>query len=257
MRAKKSYGQHFLRYPEIAERIAQSLTPGLTDGRVLEVGPGKGILTTFVAANFSDFRAVEADRDMVAWLINHYPAWTDRILEEDFMKLDLPGLFGGQSFQLIGNFPYNISSQIIFRMIENRVYIPEMVGMFQYEVARRIVSGPGNKEYGILSVLTQAWYEGTYLFTVDRDAFKPPPKVQSGVIRLQRKEHHQLGCDEIRFVQVVKTAFGQRRKMMRNTLRGLCEDPGQLEAERFTRRPEQVSVEEFIELTNHLFPVDL
>lgn len=228
----------------------------MTDGRVLEVGPGKGILTTFVAECFPDFRAVEADRDMVAYLLEHHPDWQEKIVEADFMKLDLQTLFGGQTFQLIGNFPYNISSQIIFRMIENKELIPEMVGMFQYEVARRIVSGPGSKEYGIISVLTQAWYEGTYLFDVDRESFSPPPKVQSGVIRLRRKKHVKLECDEVRFIQVVKTAFGQRRKMMRNTLRSLCEDPGLLEDERFTRRPEQLDVQAFIDLTNQLFPVD-
>ena len=256
MRAKKSYGQHFLRHPEIAERIAKSLSTDMTDGRVLEVGPGKGILTTFVAECFPDFRAVEADRDMVAYLLEHHPDWQEKIVEADFMKLDLQALYGGQTFQLIGNFPYNISSQIIFRMIENKELIPEMVGMFQREVARRIVSGPGNKEYGILSVLAQAWYEGTYLFTVDRKSFIPPPKVQSGVIRLRRKTNTELGCDEARFVQIVKTAFGQRRKMMRNTLRTLCEDPALLEADLFTLRPEQLDVQAFIDLTNQLFPVD-
>ncbi len=232
------------------------LTPELAGGRVLEVGPGKGILTTFVADRFPSFLAVEADRDMVAYLQEHHPEWQDHILEADFMKLDLATVFDGQPFQLIGNFPYNISSQIIFRMIENREIIPEMVGMFQREVARRIVSGPGNKEYGILSVLAQAWYEGTYLFTVDRGAFQPPPKVQSGVIRLQRKPNATLGCDEERFIQVVKTAFGQRRKMMRNTLRSLCEDPGLLEDDLFSQRPEQLGVEAFVSLTNRLFPVD-
>lgn len=256
MRAKKSYGQHFLKHPEIAEKIAMGLTPGLTEGRVLEVGPGKGILTTFVADRFPLFKAVEADRDMVAHLCEHHPEWTEKIIEEDFMKLDLTQVFDGRTFQLIGNFPYNISSQIIFRMIENREIIPEMVGMFQREVARRIVSGPGNKDYGILSVLTQAWYQGTYLFTVDRGAFQPPPKVQSGVIRLQRKENIRLGCDEVRFVQVVKTAFGQRRKMMRNTLRSLCEDPTMLDDDLFTLRPEQLGVDAFVSLTNRLFPVD-
>ncbi|MCF8237973.1 MAG: 16S rRNA (adenine(1518)-N(6)/adenine(1519)-N(6))-dimethyltransferase RsmA [Saprospiraceae bacterium] len=256
MRAKKSYGQHFLKHPEIAEKIAMGLSVDLTEGRVLEVGPGKGILTKFVADRFPSFKAVEADRDMVAYLVEHHPEWTEQILEEDFMKLDLTRVFDGQSFQLIGNFPYNISSQIIFRMIENREIIPEMVGMFQREVARRIVSGPGNKDYGILSVLAQAWYDGTYLFTVDRGAFQPPPKVQSGVIRLRRKENATLGCDEIRFIQVVKTAFGQRRKMMRNTLRPLCENPDLLEEELFTLRPEQLGVDAFVSLTNRLFPVD-
>lgn len=256
MRAKKSYGQHFLTQPAIAERIAQALNEHCTEGRVLEIGPGKGILTTYLARRFPDFRAVEADQDMIAYLTSHHPEWTDHLISEDFMKLDLPQVFNGQPFQLIGNFPYNISSQIVIRMIEHRDLIPELVGMFQREVARRIVSGPGNKDYGILSVLTQAWYEGTYLFTVDRGSFQPPPKVQSGVIRLVRKADQELGCDPVRFVQVVKTAFGQRRKMMRNTLRGLCEHPELLDDPIFQERPEQLDVAAFVSLTNRLFPVD-
>lgn len=256
MRAKKSYGQHFLTQPAIAEQIAFALDEHCAHGRVLEIGPGKGILTTYLARRFPGFKAVEADRDMISYLISHHPEWADHLISEDFMKLDLPRVFDGQSFQLVGNFPYNISSQIVIRMIEHRDLIPELVGMFQREVARRIVSGPGNKDYGILSVLTQAWYEGTYLFTVDRGSFQPPPKVQSGVIRLVRKADPELGCDPVRFVTVVKTAFGQRRKMMRNTLRGLCEDPGLLEDPIFQERPEQLDVAAFVSLTNRLFPVD-
>ena len=256
MRAKKSYGQHFLRYPAIAEKIALALDVDLTGGRVLEVGPGKGVLTTFLAEHFPKFQAVEADPDMVAYLRSHHPEWDDKIIRADFLKLDLSTLFEGKSFQLIGNFPYNISSQIVFRMIENRDQIPEMVGMFQREVGRRIVSGPGSKDYGIVSVLAQAWYDGEYLFTVDRESFQPPPRVQSGVIRLVRKSRTTLGCDEEKFIRIVKTAFGQRRKMMRNTLRQFSTDLIVLEDPVFKLRPEQLTVEEFIALTNKLFPVD-
>lgn len=256
VRAKKSYGQHFLRHPAIAERIALSVNGEASEGRVLEIGPGKGILTGFLAQRFPSFKAVEADPDMVDWLAAHHPEWSGHILSADFLRLDLDQVFNGLSFSLVGNFPYNISSQIVFRMLESREVIPELTGMFQREVARRIVAGPGTKDYGILSVLTQAWYEGRYLFTVDRDCFQPPPKVQSGVIHLIRRTASELGCDEARFTEVVKTAFGQRRKMLRNTLRPITAHAAILDDPFFNLRPEQLSVSDFVSLTNRLFPVD-
>lgn len=223
--------------------------------RVLEVGPGKGILTREVAERWPVWKAVDADPDMIAFLAAAHPDWQERLLLEDFLRLDLARVFDGQEFGLIGNFPYNISSQILFRMLEFREHIPVMVGMFQREVARRIVSGPGTKDYGILSVLTQAWYDGEYLFSVSRESFAPPPQVESGVIRLRRREGVALGCREADFVRVVRTAFGQRRKMLRNSLREWI-DPAEMDDPRFTRRPEQLSLEEFLQLTRDLFPVE-
>ena len=224
--------------------------------RVLEIGPGKGILTQFVAAHWPDFMAIDADQDMVTWLEAHHPEWTKHILLGDFLQMPMDPLFQGKEFGLIGNFPYNISSQILFRMLEHRERIPIMVGMFQREVARRIISGPGSKEYGILSVLTQLWYEGTYLFSVSPGCFDPPPKVQSGVIRLMRKETVQLLCREKDFVSVVKTSFGQRRKMLRNSLKEMVKDPEMLALPIFTMRPEQLGLDDFVELTLMLFPVE-
>jgi 16S rRNA (adenine1518-N6/adenine1519-N6)-dimethyltransferase len=256
MRAKKSYGQHFLRHPAIAARIAEGLASTGLAPRVLEVGPGKGILTWEVAERWAEWRAVDADQDMIDHLSGTHPEWSDRLILGDFLQLDLSSVFEGRPFGLIGNFPYNISSQILFRMLEYREHIPVMVGMFQREVARRIVSGPGTKDYGILSVLTQAWYEGDYLFSVSRESFAPPPKVESGVIRLRRKEGVDLGCREADLVRVVKASFGQRRKMLRNSLRELCPDPALLETPLFTRRPEQLGLEEFLGLTRLLYPVD-
>ncbi len=256
MRAKKSYGQHFLRHPAIASRIADQLDHPAIGGHVLEVGPGKGILTRFVAERWPAFLAVEADPDMVVWLASRHPEWTGHIREGDFLHLDLNALFDGLPFGLIGNFPYNISSQIVFRMLEHRSLIPVMVGMFQREVARRIVAPPGNKEYGILSVLAQTWYAGEYLFTVNRESFDPPPRVQSGVIRLVRRENPNLPCRDADLYRVVKTAFGQRRKMLRNSLREMVPEPSWLEEPGFALRPEQLRVEDFHALTARLYPVE-
>jgi len=248
LKAKKSFGQHFLHKQEIARRIAESLT--LPYERVLEIGPGKGMLTQFLFAPGRSLAAVEADRDMVAWLQARYKPADLLLIEGDFLQIDLNEVFGSREFALIGNFPYNISSQILFRMIEYRHLIPEMVGMFQKEVAVRVVSGPGNKDYGVISVLLQAFYEGKYLFSVDRSNFSPPPQVQSGVIRLHRKPNQSLPCQEDLFKRVVKTSFNQRRKMLRNTLRPFFEsDPAILQESFFNQRPEQLSVEAFIELT--------
>ncbi len=265
MRAKKSFGQHFLTNESIAAHIAGSLSaigePEAAEGtaRVLEVGPGKGMLTKYLLEQRLDLKVVEADHDMVAYLEDNYPELDGRIIAEDFLQLDLAQVFpssGSASgpphpFLLIGNFPYNISSQIVFKMVENRQLVPQMVGMFQKEMAERIIAPPGGKDYGVISVLVQAFYEGEYLFSVGNQNFNPPPKVQSGVIRLTRRETPPA-CDEALFRQIVKTAFGQRRKMLRNTLKPFFPDPAVLEGDFFKKRPETLSVETFLELTERV-----
>lgn len=250
MRAKKSYGQHFLNNEYMAERIAEGLE--LTDlyQKVLEVGPGKGMLTKYLVKRDFELFVVEADRDMVNYQQANFPTLKDRIIAADFLKIRIADYFGTDSFALIGNYPYNISSQIIFKMLEHRSQIPEMVGMFQKEVADRIIAGPGSKTYGVVSVLVQAYYEGHYMFTVKPGNFNPPPKVQSAVIRLVRKENQDLGCSYKLFRRVVKQAFSQRRKMLRNTMKMFIKDTTLLKDSFFNTRPEQVSVEKFVWLTN-------
>lgn len=252
MKAKKSFGQHFLNREEIAERIADSLTINNELGHpVLEVGPGKGMLTKYLLKHYPLLKVVEADVDMVNYLHKYYPQLENRVISGDFLKVDLAAVFEGQSFSLIGNFPYNISSQIVFHMIKYRTIVPEMVGMFQKEMADRIIAKPGGKDYGVISVLAQAYYEGKTLFNVDKSCFSPPPKVQSAVIRLIRKENQDLGCDEGLFRQVVKTSFNQRRKMLRNTLKPLFpEGSTELEDEFFQKRPEQLSLADFVAVTH-------
>ncbi|MBP7273159.1 MAG: 16S rRNA (adenine(1518)-N(6)/adenine(1519)-N(6))-dimethyltransferase RsmA [Saprospiraceae bacterium] len=248
MKAKKSYGQHFLHDEHIAERIAASLIHASDyEQRVVEVGPGMGMLTKYLMLKNYDIKAVEADADMVAYLQQNYPNL--RVTYFDFLKYDLQSAFDGKTFGLIGNFPYNISSQIVFRMIEHRQLIPEMVGMFQREMAERIIAKSGGKEYGIISVLTQAYYDGGLLFTLGRGAFTPPPNVQSAVIRLTRKENYQLPCDEVLLRKIVKQSFNQRRKMLRNTLADMVQNKAILEQPIFTKRPEALSVAAFVELT--------
>ena len=254
MQAKKSYGQHFLKNDSIAARIADSLQLASRTGIVLEVGPGMGMLTKFLLAHgeYQTF-AVEADRDMVEYLQKNYPEWPpENLIFRDFLDLDFHSVFGDKPFCLIGNFPYNISTQILFKLLDFRAQIPEMVGMFQKEVADRIVAPPGAKVYGITSVLAQAFYRTEYLFTVERGSFNPPPKVLSAVIRLTRKDNFDLGCDEQLFRQVVKTAFNQRRKMLRNTLKPFF--PGELlmQDPYFEKRPEQLGWEEFVELSKRI-----
>ncbi len=217
----------------------------------MEIGPGKGMLTKYLLEKNVDLKVVEADEDMVTYLEDNYPELDGRIIAKDFLKLDLTQVFPNHQFLLIGNFPYNISSQIVFKMVEYRQLIPEMAGMFQKEMAQRIIAPPGGKDYGVISVLTQAFYEGKYLFSVSNGNFNPPPKVQSGVIRLTRKEG-ELGCDEELFRKVVKQAFSQRRKMLRNTLKPFFDDPAVLEEDFFKQRPEVLSVEEFVELTRRI-----
>jgi 16S rRNA (adenine1518-N6/adenine1519-N6)-dimethyltransferase len=251
MQAKKSYGQHFLKHDAIAERIANSLQQAAVTGRVLEVGPGMGMLTKFLLAHqeYETF-AVEADRDMVEYLTKQYPDFAEkRLISKDFLEFDAPGYFEGKPFCLIGNFPYNISTQILFKLLDWRAMIPEMVGMFQKEVADRVVSKPGSKVYGITSVLAQAFYQTEYLFTVERGSFNPPPKVLSAVIRLSRKENFELGCSEKMFKTIVKTAFNQRRKMLRNTLKSFFPNDILMSDPFFEKRPETLPWEDFVALT--------
>ena len=252
MRAKKSYGQHFLNQPGIASEIAHSLILNDAYKHVLEVGPGTGNLTKHLLELPLKLKVVEADKDMVFALASNYPQLMHSIIKEDFLKLDLSAIFENQPFALIGNFPYNISSQILFKMLDYKELIPEMVGMFQKEVAQRVIAGPGSKTYGVISVLIQAYYEGEYLIDVDKSCFTPPPKVQSGVIRLVRKKNLTLKCDHSLFRSVVKQTFSQRRKMLRNTLKAFIKDTSLLTDERFQKRPEQLSVEDFIDLTNYV-----
>ena len=248
MKAKKSYGQHFLNSEPLAEQIARLLQPANAYQRVLEVGPGRGMLTKYLLHQDYQLTVVEADPDMVNHLQRHFPLLKDNIISANFLKIPLDQLFT-ESFAVIGNFPYNISSQILFKVLENRQLIPEVVGMFQLEVAQRIISPPGSKAYGVISVLVQAYYEGSFCIHVDRSNFNPPPKVQSGVIRLIRKEEQDLGCDEKLFKQVVKLAFSQRRKMLRNTMKSLINDVDLLADTFFNQRPEKLSVADFVQVT--------
>ena len=250
MKAKKSYGQHFLTSEVISERIANSLSLTDTYNDVLEVGPGQGMLTKYLLEKAYNLKVVEADRDMVSYLKTNYPQLSPNIVSKDFLKMRLEEEMGN-NFAIIGNFPYNISSQIVFKMLACRQFVPEMVGMFQKEMAERIVAPPGNKTYGVISVLTQAFYDGKLLFNVKPGSFNPPPKVMSAVIRLTRKpDYENLGCDHKRFRQVVKLAFSQRRKMLRNTMKPLIKGHEIMEEAIFKQRPEQLSVQDFIDLTN-------
>ena len=249
--AKKFLGQHFLTDLTVARKIAETISAGPT----LEIGPGMGVLTQYLLKNPNiQLTAIEIDRESVAYLKEWYPEL--HLIEGDFLKLNLDIIYPEGEFNVIGNYPYNISSQIFFKALEYKDRIPVCSGMIQKEVAERIASKPGKKAYGILSVLLQAYYDIEYLFTVDEHVFNPPPKVKSAVIRMTRNKRRRLDCDEALFKTVVKTAFNQRRKQMRNSLRSLLTNEGmkELKNERFefflTRRPEQLSVEEFIELTH-------
>ena len=249
VKAKKSLGQHFLKDEGIAQRIADTLD-GFPQFPVLEVGPGTGMLTQFLLQNGRDLTVVEIDRESIAYLQQHFPQLDGRILQEDFLKMDFAKHYPGE-FCIIGNYPYNISSQIFFKVLENKEQIPCCTGMIQKEVAERMTAKHGSKTYGILSVLMQAWYDIEYLFTVGEDAFIPPPKVKSAVIRLTRNDRKQLNCNEKLFKTVVKTSFNQRRKMLRNSIKSLLSGNVDLpENPMLTKRPEQLSIEEFVELTN-------
>ena len=284
VRPKKSLGQHFLVDEAVARRIADTVDAA-PEMPVLEVGPGTGALTEHLLVKGRDLHVVELDRESIAYLKEHFPMLRgERLIEGDFLRMDLAALFGGKPFVLTGNYPYNISSQIFFKMLDYRDLIPCCTGMIQREVALRLCSGPGNRDYGILSVLLQAWYDTEYLFTVEESAFNPPPKVKSAVVRFTRNSVTDLGCDERLFRRVVKTTFNQRRKMMRGSIRPLL---AQLDNENsmvngqwstpkgsravsenevamvngpdhsaflslpvLTKRPEQLSVQDFVDLTN-------
>ncbi len=252
MKAKKSYGQHFLNSEQIAEKIANSLQLSQNYELVIEVGPGRGMLTKYLIEKDHQLITVEADTDMVSFLQKNYPALKGSIVSADFLKVPLDKLTGERSFGLIGNFPYNISSQILFKMLEYKHLIPEMVGMFQKEVAERIVAGPGSKTYGVISVLIQAEYSGEYLFGVDKSKFTPSPKVQSAVIRLERRQESKIKMAPKLFRQIVKQSFNQRRKMLRNTMKMFIKDDPLLQTDFFKQRPEQLSVEDFVWLTEQV-----
>lgn len=245
VRAKKFLGQHFLKDENIARQIAESLTGQTT--HVLEIGPGMGVLTKYLHANEAlDFHAIEIDTESVVYLHEHYPSL--HVIEGDFLALNLSELFS-EPFAVIGNFPYNISSQILFKVFDNRNQIPEVVGMFQKEVAERVAAKPGSKIYGILSVLLSAFYDIEYLFTVHEHVFNPPPKVKSAVIRLKRNAVSALDCDEALFTKVVKIGFNQRRKTLRNALKQLNMNLEQVPAELLAMRAEQLTVEDFVTIT--------
>lgn len=248
VRAKKHLGQHFLTDESVAQDIADTLT--FTDyKKVLEIGPGMGVLTKYLLKKPIQTHVIEIDKESVEYLKSNYLNLADRIHEKDFLKYDLSEIFQNEPFAIIGNFPYNISSQILFKTLDMRDQVPEFSGMFQKEVAQRICSKEGSKVYGILSVLTQAFYNAEYLFTVPPEVFNPPPKVDSGVLVLKRKENYRLACDEALFFKVVKTAFQQRRKTLRNSLKTFNLSDNLKANVIFGKRPEQLSVDSFIELT--------
>lgn len=252
VKPKKALGQHFLTDMSVAERIASTLDE-FKGMPVLEIGPGMGVLTRFLLDGGHDVKVIEIDDESVAYLKENFPELDGRIIEGDFLKMKLEDVMSSGKFCVIGNYPYNISSQIFFKVLDYRDSIPCCSGMLQREVAERLASGPGSKAYGILSVLLQAWYDVDYLFTVDENVFNPPPKVKSGVIKCVRNNVTELGCDERLFKLVVKTSFSQRRKTLRNSLRGLL--PAGVEPDDdpvWKERPEQLSVKEFIELTNKI-----
>ena len=252
VRAKKSLGQHFLKDQKIAERIVDSLDISLA-GSVLEIGPGTGVLTQYlVNIENIEFKAAEIDTESIEYLQKNFPQIGENLLEGDFLKMDLDKVFRTK-FSVIGNFPYNISSQIFFKLIDHKDQVPQIVCMLQKEVAERLASPPGNKSYGILSVLLQAWYDIDYLFTVEPGSFIPPPKVKSAVISLKRNSRLSLGCDEVLFRKVVKASFNQRRKAVRNSVKQMLEGRTPPDSYLFGMRPEQLSVEEFAELTNLIY----
>lgn len=252
VKAKKHLGQHFLTDLDIAKNIVDALTLTGQYDIVLEVGPGMGVLTQFLIekSNYKTF-PVDIDKESIGYLAEKYPTLKGNIIYGDFLKMNLNDVAQNETFAVIGNFPYNISSQILFKVLDYKSQIPEVVGMFQKEVAERVAAKPGSKTYGITSVLLQAFYDIEYLFTVDEGVFDPPPKVKSAVIRLTRNEKQSLDCDEKRFKQIVKMSFNQRRKMLRKSLKSLLNDTNK-EHEMLTKRPEQLSVTDFVELTNLL-----
>lgn len=251
VKAKKHLGQHFLTDETIAQKIADTLSYFGYD-TTLEIGPGMGVLTKYLLEKNTNVYVIEIDKESVVYLERHYAKLSGKIISEDFLKYNINAVFNGQQFAIIGNFPYNISSQIVFKALELRHQIPEFAGMFQKEVAQRICEKEGSKTYGILSVLVQAFYHAQYLFTVSENVFNPPPKVRSGVLKLTRKENYTLPCNEKLFFNVVKTAFNQRRKTLRNSLKSFQIPDNLKEHPIFALRPEQLSVQQFIELTQKI-----
>ena len=252
IKPKKFLGQHFLTDLSVAQRIANTVD-AYPDIPILEVGPGMGVLTQYIIPKQRPFKVVEIDFDSVPYLHEHFPELGDNIIEGDFLKMDLQEVFDGKPFVLTGNYPYNISSQIFFKMVENRNLIPCCTGMIKKEVAERMAASPGGKTYGVLSVLIQAWYDVEYLFTVHENVFNPPPKVKSAVIRLIRNNKQTLGCDEQLFRRIVKTVFTMRRKMMRNGMKQILgKDSPMLADPMFTKRPEELSVQDYVDLTNRV-----
>lgn len=258
VRPKKNLGQHFLTDLHVAERIADTVDacPQLP---VLEVGPGMGVLTQYLLPKDREVKVVEIDRESVAYLLERWPELRDNILGEDFLRMDLNTVFDGKPFVLTGNYPYDISSQIFFKMLDYKELIPCCTGMIQKEMAERIAARPGTKSYGILSVLLQRWYDVEYLFTVEPGVFNPPPKVRSAVVRMTRNDIHECGCNEVLLKKVVKAVFQQRRKMLRVSLKPFFAQtsPNRDHTEflahlELTKRPEQLSVDEFVELTNRI-----
>ena len=258
VKPKKNLGQHFLTDLNIAKRIADTVD-ACPDIPVLEIGPGMGVLTQYLVQKPREVKAVEIDKESVAYLHETFPKLRDNIIGNDFLCMDLNEVFGGRQFVLTGNYPYDISSQIFFKMLDYKDLVPCCTGMIQREVALRMASEPGNKAYGILSVLIQAWYDVEYLFTVDENVFNPPPKVKSAVIRMTRNNVTSLGCNEALFKRLVKSVFNQRRKMLRVSLRQMFNKENLPSPEFFahdimTRRPEQLTIAQFVELTNMVEP---
>ena len=250
VKAKKHLGQHFLKDLNIAQKIADTLSLA-NYKKVVEIGAGMGVLTQFLLKKDTEVYVVEIDKESVAYLEAHYPELRGKIIADDFLKYDISGYLR-EPFAIIGNFPYNISTQIVFKLLELRDYVPEFSGMFQKEVAERICEREGSKTYGILSVLVQAFYEATYLFTVSEGVFNPPPKVKSGVLRLVRKPNYHLDCDEALFFTIVKTAFNQRRKTLRNSLKPLLTNETLKKNSIFDKRPEQLPWQDFVFITKEI-----
>ena len=250
VKAKKHLGQHFLKDLNIAQKIADTLSLA-NYKKVVEIGAGMGVLTQFLLKKDTEVYVVEIDKESVDYLEAHYPELRGKIIADDFLKYDIVGYLR-EPFAIIGNFPYNISTQIVFKLLELRDYVPEFSGMFQKEVAERICEREGSKTYGILSVLVQAFYEATYLFTVSEGVFNPPPKVKSGVLRLVRKPDYHLDCDEALFFTIVKTAFNQRRKTLRNSLKPLLTNESLKKNSIFDKRPEQLPWQDFVFITKEI-----
>ena len=256
VKAKKHLGQHFLTDKNICQKIAAQYRNHNGCSKVLEIGPGMGALTDFLLQREElDLYVMDIDRDSIAYLNNHYPKLKDKIIEADFLKMDLKKIMGDEPFGVVGNFPYNISTQILFKCLDHRNQIPEIMGMFQKEVAERVAEKPGTKTYGIMSVLLQAFYDIEYCFTVDEHVFNPPPKVKSGVIRCTRNSRETFPCNETLFIQVVKMSFNQRRKTIRNSIKQLIGGTN-FDHPFLTLRPERLSVEDFIELTQAVDKID-